>query len=196
MLVLVFLWVVLFFLAVGVAVFGIFVAIPGVRPYALSAALLCACWGPCIVALEMLAGLTIAAQGLAAHHWGRESIPVPGMPVWSVYAALGLVGTLLLATAVAWLHQMLVGRMTFALFRIYATGVMAGMGSVAGLAWAVWLAMLEGIPGRFAGALAGIALLTVGFGALGGRFARSLRGRRPEALQWISTEEFDGIGQG
>jgi hypothetical protein len=196
MLLLAIFFVVLFFLVVGVAVFGMFVTIPRARPFALSAALWCACWGPCIVALEMLAGLTLAAEGLAVHHWGRENVPLPGMPVWSTYALLGLVGTVLVATVAAWLHQMMIGRMTFALFRVYVTGVMTGMGSVAGWVWSIWLATLEGVPGRFFGALAGMALLTVGFGVLGCRYARGLRGQRPEALQWISVEEFEGVQQG
>ncbi len=180
------------FLFLGALVFLAFTTAPRLRPKALSAALWCAVWGPSIVAFEMLAGLSLAAEGLAAEHWAASSGSLPQLPVWSSFAILTLIATILLATAAAWLHQAMINRMTFALFRIYATFVVAGIGSVFGLASSFWLGVyffphLIWLLLPFT-----LIVFTSAFGFAGFRGARSLRGERPTQFQWVTQAEFDG----
>jgi uncharacterized protein YacL len=105
---------------------------------------------------------------------------------------IGAILTCVVASTAAWLHQALIHRFTFALFRLYATLVTAGIGSVFGwlllwlvMAWspfphAVWLAALM------------FPILMVVFGATAYQHARALRGNAPRSFTWISPEEFAG----
>ena len=192
MLVLVFALTIFAFMFVGSTVFVVCAAYRPFRPRALSAAFWCAVWGPAIVAFEMLAGLSLAADGLAAKHWNALPFALPPMPTWSAYAAVSLVATVIAATAAAWVHQALMNRMTFALFRVYATLVVGGIGSVFGWAWSLWLISVSWPANRWFLSLAGLVLFTSGFGYAAFRWPRHLRGNRPTRLQWVSQSEFDG----
>jgi hypothetical protein len=176
----------------GAVMFVVSAADRRMRRYALSAALWCACWGPCVVGLMLLAGLAMVAEGLMAKGFAGGSFSPPPFPEWKVYAILGAIGTAVFATAVAWVHQLAISRMTLALFRVYTTLVVAGIGGTLGVAWAVWLATLNGVPYRWLAAPVGIVLFTAGFGYGGFRWVNQLRGERPERLQWVSQEEFGG----
>jgi hypothetical protein len=90
----------MFFLVAGAVVFLIFLALPAARRFALSAALWCAVWGPCAIAFQMLAGLSLAADALAAKGWGHDMV-MPPLPAWRIYAVLALVGTAMAATVAA-----------------------------------------------------------------------------------------------
>src|ERR1700722_355418 len=110
-----------FFLVVGAVQFLICVAVPSLRKYALSAALWWAAWGPCMDALLVLAGLGVVAQSFFKKDavFAQEHIQHLPMVLGWGYLLLGVLGTIALATSLAWLHQAVVRRFTFALFRIY-----------------------------------------------------------------------------
>jgi len=178
------------FLAVGALVFVACVALPPVRRIALSAALWCAMWGPCLIVWMTLAGMVGIAAIVGADHGIR---PIE----WQRGFGLGLgtvaiLSTAVVATVTAWLHQILIRRMTFALFRIYATLVSAGIGSVYGWALALWLGSRGMNVTPAVASILVMALLIAAFGYLGFRLARQLRGKAPERFTWITPEEFDG----
>src|ERR1700735_3569746 len=128
MLVLVFFFVAFFFLVLGALQFLLCVAVPRLRKYALSAALWWAVWGPCSVGLMSLAGLALAARAFTEKDGDAVHIHphlVSGI-AWG-YVILGGLGTAAIATSLAWLHQTIVRRVTFALFRLYAMVVSAGI---------------------------------------------------------------------
>jgi hypothetical protein len=114
--------VVFFFLVMGAAVFVFCEITPPLRKYGLSAALWCAMWGPCSLAWMMLGGLVLLANSAAMQAARMKRFNLPDLPhgVGVGYVVLGLLGTLMVATMVAWIHQVMVRQMTFALFRIYA----------------------------------------------------------------------------
>jgi hypothetical protein len=92
-----------------------------------------------------------------------------------------------MATGCTWLHQLLVDRLTFASFRLYATAVSAGVGGVFGCTFGWWL-----MAGTWSGSvrlvlwLACTLALIVGFGLAAFRGARSLRGEAPTGLTSIT----------
>jgi hypothetical protein len=186
--------VVFFFLVVGAAAFVFCVLMPPLRKYSLSAALWCATWGPCSVAWIMLAGLVMVANDLAMQAAQARRFHLPNLPnnLGVGYAVLGLLGMLLVATPVAWIHQMLVRQMTFALFRIYAGLVSAGVGSIWGWCLYIWLVLNTHLPYRFSIWALGMMGLCAGFGYEGFRWARKLRGDTPTKPGLVSQEEFEG----
>jgi hypothetical protein len=176
------------FLFLGSIVFVACALIRPTRRYALSAALWCAVWGPCSVALMTVAGLGIVLTAFikdagddamltcteTAHcGWlGSSLLSVVG---WE-YLTLGALITIAVATGVAWLHQRLMRWFIFALFRLYATLVCAGIGSVFGWALGWWLSWnLRGAYGILLACL-GMVVLVLGFGAGGYKGARLLQG--------------------
>jgi hypothetical protein len=186
--------IVFFFLVLGSAAFCICILIPSGRKYALSTALWFAAWGPCWVTLLILAILGLVAGGFALQatrmHWGDVPRFFSAMG-WGV-TIVGVIVTCLIASIAAWLHQALIHRMTFLLFRLYAAFVTAGIGAVIGLlsfwlamAWSrfshVWLLAAFIPPG-----------LVVAFGTAAYKHPRALRGVAPTRLTWISPEEFAG----
>jgi hypothetical protein len=113
---------------------------------------------------------------------------------WS-YVVIGALSTTVVATCVAWLHQKLMHRLTFALFRLYAMAVSAGIGSVLG--WFLgWWMMAKG-TGHIAlwWWIPTMLILTAGFGLAAYKGARGLRGKAPTRFTWISPEEFAGSGR-
>jgi hypothetical protein len=184
----------LLFLTIGGMVFVVCAALPPLRRYALSAALWCAMWGPCVTGLIVLAGTAMVFDVSLTQKAGVSNFHLPHLsaPIgWALGA--GIVLTIAaVASGVAWLHQAAIHRLTFALFRLYATVVCGGIGGAFGV-WLGW--WLIGEPIRFAPffAIAEILLLMVSFGAAAYRGARSLRGSAPTAFSWITEQEFNGI---
>jgi hypothetical protein len=182
-----------FFLAVGAVVFVLCAGVPWMRRFALSAALWCAVWGPCTIAWMLFTAMAGFAAQYGMNHAGGVDVHVGD---WMRGFGLGMfwlamTSTAAVATAAAWLHQVLVRRMTFVLFRLYATLVAAGIGSVWG--WSAGFAMAAyNVPYRLAfWILTMIGLVTVfGWGAYRG--ANLLRGAAPERFTWVSREEFEG----
>ena len=194
MLPLLFAMIIFAFLVVGSLVFLACVLVPLTRRYALSAALWCAVWGPCSVGLMVLAGLGLVAEAFITKDRDAQSFHAPRLLSafgW-YYLTFGVVITAAVATAAAWLHQVLVRRITFALFRLYATAVSAGIGSVFGWCLSWWM-MEKEIPhyGLPLWGL-GMAALIMGFGTAAYKGARALRGKAPTSFTWISPEEFAG----
>lgn len=183
----------LLFLTIGGMVFLVCAALPSLRRYALSAALWCAMWGPCIAGLIVLAGTAMLADISLTQRNGVSNFHLPHLshPIgWALGACIVLAITAI-ATGVAWLHQAAIHRLTFALFRLYATVVCGGIGGVFGVWFGWWLI---GESFRFAPffAIAGMLLLIVSFGAAAYRGARSLRGSAPANFSWITEQEFNG----
>lgn len=186
--------IVFFFLVLGSAAFCVCILIPPGRKYALSTALWFAVWGPCSVLLLFLAILGVVAGGFALHatqmHWEDASRFFSAIG-WGAIVA-GVIVTCLIATAAAWLHQALIHRMTFLLFRLYVVFVAAGIGSVIGSVF-FWLAMGSG---RFAQVWWLVALIVpvmiLAFGSQAYKHSRALRGHAPTGLTWITADEFVG----
>jgi hypothetical protein len=110
---------------------------------------------------------------------------------WS-YLILGALVTATVATGGAWLHQIIVRRFTFALFRLYAAVVSAGIGSVFGWCLGWWLLLNEVQRHALPWWICGMLILMVAFGAAAYRGAHKLRGEAPTSFTWISAEEFAG----
>jgi hypothetical protein len=185
--------IVFFFLLLGSVVFLVFVLIPPIRRYALSAALWCALWGPSSIAFLLLAGTAVIAAAFVTRSGDVQSLHAPRLAAvlgWGYLSAAVLV-TAIIATGVAWLHQALLHRLTFVFFRLYATVVSAGIGSVFG--WCLgWLLLWRAIQHPFPWWSVGMLFLVAGFGTAAYKGASSLRGEPPKNFTWISTEEFHG----
>lgn len=177
-------------LPVGAVAFLFCVLVPALSRYALSVALWFATWGPCSIGLMLLAGVALishvfmARQGGSAFHATR-SLSVIG---WG-YLIASVTVTACVATAAAWVHQFVVHRFTFALFRLYATAVVAGIGSVFGWCLSWWMLPLNP-PRTWVWSLLAMVVLVVAFGAAAWKGARGLRGDAPTRLSWISGKEF------
>jgi hypothetical protein len=185
--------IVFFCLLVGAVAFLVCVLIPPSRRYALSVALWFASWGPCAVALMLLAGLALVAEAFATKGADLQSRHMPRLIStfgWG-YLIVGVLCTACVATVAAWVHQFVVRRFTFALFRLYATLVVAGIGSVFGWSLSWWMLMRD-VPRTWVWSLLGMAVLIAGFGVIAWKGARGLRGDAPTKLSWISKEEFSG----
>jgi hypothetical protein len=181
------------FLVVGAVVFLVCILIAPLRRFALSAALWCAMWGPCSVAFLLLAGTAAIAEmffttNIDVSYWhAPRLLAVLG---WG-YLTLAVLGTVAIATSAAWLHQALLHRLTFPLFRVYTSVVCAGIGSVFG--WCLgWTLEANEISHTLPLSIVGMLVLTVGFGAAAYRAARSLRGKPATSFTWITVEEFHG----
>lgn len=195
MLLLVFAGIFFLFLLIGAVVFLACLPFPKTRPYALSAALWCAMWGPCSIALMVIAGAGLVAATFLTKAGDAQRVHAPTLLStfgWT-YLIAGIVITTIVATAAAWIHQAVVKRLTFALFRLYAATVSAGIGSVFG--WCVgWWMMVRQLSGNAWLILWGTCMCTLigGFALASYKRARNLRGDSPGRLTWISPDEFAG----
>ena len=195
MILLLFAAIIFIFLLLGSLVFIASALVPQSRRYALSAALWCAVWGPCSVGLLGLAGAGLVATAFITKSGDMEAFHTPHLLAafgWG-YLTIGFVVTMTVATGAAWFHQFLIHRFTFALFRLYATAVSAGIGSIFGWCLGWWLmskefAWYHGWPLWVLGML----VLILGLGSAAYRGPRGLRGNAPKKLSWISAEEFEG----
>lgn len=186
--------IVFFFLVVGAIAFVVTLAFPSGRKYALSTALWFAAWGPSCVLMMVLvtAGLISGHLILQGQFDNWISAPTVFRPLGAVTLILCALGTCIAASALAWLHQALIHRCTYALFRLYATLVTAGIGSVFGWFF-VWL-MAAWKPFIMSGlvSMLAIPLFMLLFGTLGFKHAHALRGQAPSRFTWITPEEFAG----
>ena len=193
MLLLIFAAVLFFWLVVGAVQFLICFTTPKLRRYSFSAALWWAVMGPCSVAMIVLGILVVIARHSVVEeaHFGSLHLPTLSRGMGWSYLVLGAVFSMAIATAVAWLHQAIILRFTFALFRLYATLISGGIGSVFG--WCVSFCILGSeIPHGWILALFGMLTFVGGFGFMAYRAAGSLRGDPPAVATWISPEEFEG----
>jgi hypothetical protein len=183
------------FLAIGASVFVICGVLPQLRKYGLSAALWCATCGPCVVLWMLFGGLAMVANALAMQAAKTKNLRLPVLPngIGTGYIALGLIGTVVVATVVAWVHQAAIRKMTFALFRIYAGLVSAGIGSVWGWCLWIWLVLDTHLPYRFLLWGLGMVGLCAGFGYAGFRWAKKLRNDSPTMPGLVSQAEFEGL---
>ena len=141
----------------------------------------------------MFAGLALLAEGFSHDYRGLDlhELPILGRTFWKAYGVVGLLASATACTFLAWLHQFIIHRMTFAVFRLYATVVCTGMGGV----WAILLSIFLGaddVPYRIPIWILGSILLCLGLGYLGYRFARTLRGSAPQTLTWLTSAESEG----
>jgi hypothetical protein len=181
------------FMLVGALVFTISVAIPPIRRYALSAALWCLMCGPCIVAALVLAGTAATTASFVTKNGDLFRLHPPRLlsTIGLAYTVVSLLITAGVATATAWLHQAILHRLTFALFRLYVTVVCAGIGSVFG--WALgFLLMWREVKPVLPIWIPGMLVLVIGFGALGCWISRNLRGQQPSTFTWVTPDEFYG----
>jgi hypothetical protein len=182
------------FLVLGAVVFVSCAVVPPIRQYALSAALWCAIWGPCTVGWMVLAGLGLVATAFITKNGESQSFHPPRLLEafgWT-YLIVGILATTAVATGIVWLHQAIVRRFTFALFRFYGAGVSAGIGSVFGWLLGWWLMSRE-VPYYGLIWCVGMLILVVGFALAAYKNARGLRGEPPTNFTWISREEYMGI---
>jgi len=195
MLPLLFAGIVFLFLLIGSIVFLVCLPLPWTRQYALSVALWCAMWGPCSVTLMVLAGVGLVAAAFVTKAGDLQTFHAPRLLSafgWS-YLIAGVLITTVVATASAWIHQVVVRRLTLALFRLYSAAVSAGIGSVFG--WTLgWWMMYQQLSGYVWLVLWGICMLALiaGFGAAAFKGARGLRGEPPKDFTWITPAEFSG----
>lgn len=181
------------FLFAGATAFLLCCALPPLRRFALSTALWWAMWGPCSIALMLAAGVALIASAFFSTEGRPVLLQHPHLLStfgWS-YLVMGALLSTVLASAVAWLHQFLIHRMTFALFRIYATIVAAGIGTVFGWSLAFWM-LSRSVPYLWITSISLMALLMAVFGIAAYVGARGLRGRPPAKLTWVTHEEFMG----
>jgi hypothetical protein len=182
------------FLLLGAIVFLACIPLPSMRRFALSAAFWVALWGPCTVVFFVLAGIGLVAGSVLMKAGNMQWTNTPkllGELGWS-YVVVGATIIAVVATCGAWLHQMLIHRFTFALFRIYATAISAAIGSVFGCALGWWMAAKESTYlGLWSWPL-GIIVFSAGFGTAAYKAARALRGKAPTRFTWITPEEFAG----
>jgi hypothetical protein len=187
--------VLLAFLFVGAIAFVASALIPPARRFALSAALWCAVCGPCALGWVFFAGLGMVAKALVIKGGSAQVFHSPRLVEafgWT-YLIVAILSTAAAATGLAWLHQKVVRRFTFALFRIYAAMVTAGIGGVLGLAFAFWRQSAGTPPFDVFGWIAGMLILAGGFGYMAYKHARRLRGEAPTRFTWISAEEYMDI---
>jgi hypothetical protein len=182
------------FLLLGSLVFLVCALVPPMRKYALSAALWCAVWGPCSVALMTLAGLGLVAEAFITKTGDVQSLHSPRLLAafgWG-YLIVGALATTAVATGIAWIHQKLVRRFTFALFQVYAATVCGGIGSVFGCALGLWMMREEFTRHGLLWSGLGTLFLVVVFAMAAYRNAGRLRGAAPTTFTWISPDEFAG----
>src|ERR1035437_8507256 len=109
------------FMLVGAIVFLICVLLPPLRRYALSAALWCAMWGPATIGFLLLAGTAVLTGVFVTRDGDMTSLLAPKLLAalgWG-YLTSAAVGTVVIATSAACIHQALINRFTFPLFRLY-----------------------------------------------------------------------------
>ena len=179
-------------LVLGAVQFLLCVAVPRMRPYALSAAAWWAVFGPCLLGMALAGGLgLVLASESGRFRAGPNGFLQPSHAVGWAFAVAALCLSALIASGVAWLHQVITRRFTFALFRLYATAVVAGIGSVFGWCLAFWF-LSHPFPYVWVFALWGVTTPAIIFGAAAHRHARQLRGKPPTRFAWVTAEEFEG----
>lgn len=188
------------FLAGGLAVFLVCVAIPWLQRYALSAALWFVALLPglllwLLIGVGASLGQDALLRELSSPHWETSLWHIFGTPAaQTTLIAIGMAGTIVMATIIAVVHQFVIQRITFALFRLYAGFVTAGAAVLSGsLVGAVVATYLEA-PWEVAFVVVTTMVTALGWGGakLGSRIARRLRGRAPLRYTWVTEAEYYG----
>ena len=191
------------FLVGGLAVFLVCLAIPWLQRFALSAAL----WF-----LALLPGLLLWLLIEVGATHGQETLgrqtSYPRWERWFWHAfsssaaqvtliAVGMAGTIVMATAIAVVHQFVIQRVTFALFRLYAGFVTGGVAVLWGSLVGAVVASYLNAPWEVAFVVVLALVVALGWGGarLGYRIARRLRSRAPLRFTWITEDEFYGISE-
>ena len=179
------------FLLVGSVVFLLCVTVPITRRFALSAALWWAMWGPFSVAFLSLAGVVLvgtAFTGNGNHSYTLQNTRLLSTFGWGYLIVAGLLTTIA-ASSASWLHQFLMHRCTYALFRLYATVVVSGIRSVFG--WCIsWWMLDRGVAYVWVWSILGMVSLVAAFGLTAYKGAYALRGQAPTKFTWITEVEF------
>jgi hypothetical protein len=102
-----------------------------------------------------------------------------------------------MATGIAVVHQFVIQRLTFALFRLYAGFVTGGVAVLWGSLVGAVVASYLDAPWEIAFVVVGGLVVALGWGGarLGFRIARRLRGRAPLRFTWITEDEFYGTSE-
>jgi hypothetical protein len=177
MLLLLFGCVIFLFMFVGAVAFLFCIALRPTRRFALSTALWWAAWGPCSVALITVAGLTLVADTFISKNGQAHLLRDPHLFStigWAYLGGAALLNTLV-ASIAAWIHQFLIRRFPFPLFRLYAVAVVSGIGSVFGWSFSWWM-LDRDVPHTWVWSLLSMLLLVTSFGAAAYRGAQTLRG--------------------
>jgi hypothetical protein len=188
------------FLFGGLLVFLVCLAIPWLQRFALSAALWFLALVPGLLIWLLIGvgaefGQQALGRGIHYPHWVMSLWHAFGSPAAkTTLVAVGMAGTIVLATVISVVHQFVIHRVTFALFRLYASFVTGGVavlwGSLAGAIVATYL----DAPWEVAFVVVTALVIALGWGGakLGSRIARRLRGSAPARFTWITEEEFYG----
>jgi len=188
------------FLVGGLAVFLLCLAIPWLQRFALSAALWCLALLPGLLLWLLIEvgaefGQEALGRRLSYPHWELSLWHAFGSPAaQTTLIAAGMAGTIVLATTIAVVHQFVIQRVTFALFRLYAGFVTGGVAVLWGsLAGAIVASTLDA-PWEVALVVVGGLVTALGWcgAVLGCRIARRLRGHAPLRFTWITEDEFYG----
>jgi len=185
----------------GLAVYVICVAIPWLQKYALSAALWFLALLPglllwLLIGVGALVGQDAVGRGMYSPRWEMSFWHVFGSPAARVtLTAIGITGIVVMATIIAVVHQFVIHRLTFALFRLYAGFVTGSVAVLSGsLVGAVVATYLEA-PWEVAFVVVTTLVAALGWAGarLGIRIARRLRGRAPERYTWVTEAEYYGV---
>ena len=193
MLLVAFILIIFFFLIIGATAFVICILIPTARAYALSIALWFATWGPCVVALLTLSGVALVTAALTTTPGtpGSDHVIKLLQTLGSLYAIVGIICTCAISSAAAWLHQKILQRLPFVLFRIYAALITAGIGSVFGWCFSQWITTTQ-TAHPFLCSLLVMFLLVAGFGLAAFRYAVVLRNEPPQTFA-LPTDDLAAI---
>lgn len=188
------------FLVGGLVVFLVCLAIPWLQRYAMSVALWFLALLPGLLLWLLIeVGAAFGQDALVRHLW----YPRWEMSLWQAFSSsaaqttlvvLGMASTIVLATMVAVVHQFVIQRLTFALFRLYAGFVTGGVAVLWGSLVGAVVASYLDAPWEVAFVVVTTLVTALGWGGarLGSRIARRLRGRAPLRFTWISEEEYYG----
>jgi hypothetical protein len=142
----------------------------------------------------LIAGVGLIATAFITRRGDMQAFHAPRLLSafgWS-YMIIGVLITTVVATGTAWLHQTILKRTTFVLFRIYLAAVSAGIGGVFGVCLGWWMMSKEMHGYGWFLWVAGLLALVSGFGVAAYKGARELRGEQPKGYTWISPAEFSG----
>ena len=189
------------FIVGGLVVFLVCLAVPLLQRFALSAAMWFLALLPGLLLWLLIdIGASLGLQALSGH----LSFPRWEMSFWHTFGGpaarltlvvVGMLGTIVLASGVAVIHQFAIHRTTFALFRLYAGSVTATVAVVWGSLTGAVVASSINAPWEVAFVVTFTLVVALGWGGamLGSRMARRLRGAAPKRLTWILEEEFYGL---
>jgi hypothetical protein len=136
------------------------------------------------------------AHAQELHLWHIKDFKLPETKAFSIVSIVALVATCLtLASLVTVIHQVIIHRLTLALFRLYVAGVSLGVGITFFLPASVFLATRSSPPSlqtaaMFAALLLGLAAaLALAFFCL--KRSSQFRGAYPQNFALVTRDEFE-----